>query len=275
MNTTIPESYKSGIEHIEGLNFEALREWLEAELRDKIHILSGQADDYPVQAIVNHHPYFSLAAQKRVADAVEALIVDWRKTPDDWPESAVRALLSLSAELRVIGAKLKFQSLVESGGLSRIKPALHPAVFRAIATLSSNNDHKFWYGLPKNYPQFAGMAFQDLARNAPKVALLLLGQLPANEPAIAGVARKLPDFVSEFEPEQQVAVLSQITEALASLTPESAMPLQLALKEQGFDLGEIRFPIASQHKKPFVTRIISFAQTIQPRNELNQLYADA
>jgi hypothetical protein len=274
MNTTIPDNYVAGLQRIEGLNAAAMREWLDAELHEKSHILSGQADDYPVQAIINHHPYLSMAAQKRMADAIEALIVAWRKEPTEWSQTAVRSLLSLAAELRIIDAKSKLQLLVESDLLGRIDAPLHPTVFRTIATLSSNNDRKFWSTLPNKHPEYAGMAFQVLARIAPTEALLLLGQLPANGAAIAGVARKLPDLVSRFEPEQRTGVLNQITEALSSLSPESALPLQAALKEQGFELGEIQFPIEKKHKEKFVKRILIFVQTLRPRNELNQIYAN-
>lgn len=274
MKTRIPESYLSGIQRIEGLDKGAMREWLAAEIQGKSRMLAGQTDDYPVQAIVNHNPYLSLKAQKRVADAIEELILDWKEEPESWSDSDLRALLNLAAELRVADVKLKLVSLIESGGLAQIKTGLHAPIFRAIATLSSNVDYKFWFRVPQTYPAFVGMAFQVLARIAPKVALLLLRHLPVNADALEGVARKLPDFVSKFDAKEQAAVLDQITDALALLTPEAAQPLQLALKEQGFDLGKITFPIAAQHKAQFVKEIIVFVQSIHIGNQLDQVYAE-
>jgi hypothetical protein len=272
MNTRVPESYGAGVRHIESMNVGALREWLHAELHEKVHMLSGQADDFPVQAIVNHHPYLTIPAQKRMADAIEELISEWKREPEEWSDpAALRALLSLAAELRVLGAKAKLESLIESGGLSRIDSGLHPAIFRAIAALSSNSDSKFWFSLPGSYPAYAGMAFQVLARIAPKAALLLLRQLPANQLALDGVARKLPDFVSKFEPEQREAVLDQIANAFISLPSESASLLQGALEEHGF---KIRFPAHVQERKRFLEHIIVFVKGVSRWNELEELYAE-
>ena len=241
----IPESYKPGVERIERMNAPALRVWLEAELREQTHILSGKAEAFPVQAIVNHHPYLSVAAQKRVSNVIEAIIFDWRHEPNTWPETAVRALLSLAAELRVAGAKSKLQSLVSNKAeFSHIASSLHPAVFRAIATLSSSYDRTFWSKFPVRNSEFAGMAFQVLARIAPEDALDLIGRLPDNETVIGSVARKLPAFVSQFEPPRTSAVLQQISNALAHLSTASAAALSLALKETGFILPPS--PIASQ-----------------------------
>lgn len=276
MSAIIPDSYEAGILYIEHLNMPAFREWLEAELRDKIHILAGQTDDYPVQAILNHHPYLSALAQKLLSDTLDELILAWKAQPTDWPDSAVRSLLSLAAELRVADSKSKLQSLVESGGLANINPGLHAAVLRAIATLSSNNDHAFWFGLPRRHPEFAGLAFQVLARIAPRAALSLLAELPSNKLAIDGVARKLPAFISEFSPDKQPTVLTKIGEALASLSPESATPLRLALTDEGFDLGDICFPLAEREQKErFISLAKSFADTINPTNDLDSLYDNA
>ena len=110
MTKQTPNSYKPGVDRLEGMNKPALLAWLEAELRGQTHILAGKEEDYPVQAIVNHHPYLSIAAQQRVGDALEALVLDWRTDSSGWPEEAVRALLSLVAELGVEGAKRKFAS---------------------------------------------------------------------------------------------------------------------------------------------------------------------
>ena len=54
-----PKSYKPGVDRLEAMNKQALLAWLAAELRGQTHILAGKEEDYPVQAIVNHHPYLS------------------------------------------------------------------------------------------------------------------------------------------------------------------------------------------------------------------------
>lgn len=274
MSTEIPESYKTGIQHIEGLDAGAMTEWLRAELHEQVHILAGQAYDYPVQAIVNHHPYLSLETQSRMAKAIEVLILDWKRAANAWSESAVHALLSLAAELRVPGAKSKLQSLAKSQAFSKLAEALRPAVLGAIATLSINDDRTFWKTLPDDHPKFAGMAFQVLARIAPEDALELLGQLPQDESVISSVARKLPDFVSQFEPELQAVKLGQISEALASLPTGSAAPLNLALEEAGFELGEIPSFLAAQQKSRFLKLVNVFVLTVHPVNTLDLEYAN-
>src|SRR6516165_9976498 len=145
MNTDVPESYRSGIDHIEKLNVAALAEWLRAELEEKVHILAGQLDDYPVQALVNHFRYLSVAAQQRFVDALDVLVRDWRNEPSEWSESAARALLSVAAELPVTDVKLKLRALVlDASQMDRVPRTLHAAVFRTVAAHASNDDRKFW-----------------------------------------------------------------------------------------------------------------------------------
>jgi hypothetical protein len=275
MSTEIPESYKTGIQHIEELDLGAMTEWLRAELHEQVHVLAGQAYDYPVQAIVNHHPYLSPETQKRMANAIEVLILDWKQAANAWSDSAVQALLSLAAELPVPGAKSKLQSLVESQAFSNLAEYLRPAVLGAIATLSINDDRAFWKTLPDDYPKFAGMAFQVLTRISHEDALELLGRLPDDQQVIGSVARKLPDFVSQFEPEPQLQAvkLRQISEALASLPTGSAASLKLAIEEAGFKLGETPSLLAAQQKLKFREFLNAVVPTVHPVNTLDLEYA--
>jgi len=264
MTKKIPESYQSGVSRIEDMNTPALMAWLEAELREQSHILAGKAEDYPVQAIVSHHAYLSIGAQKRVGNALEALVLDWRNNLGDWPETAVRSLLSLVAELRVGGAKAKLVPLVSDTSAWQRIVQLRPAIFRALATLSSNDDRAFWSRIPVQQPEFAGMAFQVLTRIAPEDALQLLGQLPDNDMAVGSVARKLPDFVSQFQPERKAAVLSHIADAIGMLSQKSAGTLLLALQKAGF---EISLPTPrSRQTQDFKKRLQSFAKLVRPAN---------
>jgi hypothetical protein len=234
MNTTIPVSYKPGIRHIDRLNAANMREWLEGELREINHVLAGNRDDYPVQAIVNHHPYLSLQAQKRMENAIQRMILEWRDRPTDWPESAARALLSLAAELRVSSVKAPLQSLTKNKEAFARVGSLQAEGLRTIATLSVNNDRAFWAKLGQRYPDFAGMAFQVLARIAPEDALAFLGCLPQNEAAIGGVSRKLPGFVSQFNSEDRTRILSRISEILPTMPRKFSNVLRNALLEAGF-----------------------------------------
>ena len=168
MNAKTPNSYKAGIQYIEGLTAEHMLLWLEGELKEINHVLAGSRDDYPVQAIVNHHPYLSLEAQKRMADAIEQMVLDWRETPTNWPENALRALLTLAAELRVSAVKSSLQSLTKNRKAFAHMAALQAEVLRTLATLSVNDDRTFWSELGQHYPDFAGMAFQVLTRIAPE-----------------------------------------------------------------------------------------------------------
>jgi len=271
MKKEIPESYKPGVDRIEGMNEAALLAWLEAELREQTHILAGKTEDYPVQAIVSHHAYLSIAAQKRVGHALEALVLEWRRNVKDWPETAIRALLSLVAELRVEGAKSKLLPLVSARTAWDRIGALQPAVFRALATLSLNADRGFWSKVPNQHPEFAGMAFQVLTRISAEDALQLLSHLPDNDMAVGSVARKLPDFVSQFEPDQKADVLKHIAGAIAMLSEKSAAMLKLALPKAGF---EITLPPSPQKRmKLFSQQIASSAKLVRRDNRSPLEYA--
>lgn len=271
MTKQIPESYKPGVERIENMNVPALLAWLEAELRGQTHVLAGKEEDYPVQAIVNHHAYLSIAAQKRVGDALETLALEWRNNLVDWPESAVRALLSLVAELRVEGAKSKLVPLVSDKGIWNGLSSLQPAVFRALATLAKNSDRSFWIKTPSEHPEFAGMAFQVLTRIAAEDALQLLSCLPDNDMAVGSVARKLPDFISQFQPERKDAILAHIGRAIGMLSKKSGETLVLALKKAGFPIS---LPSSRQNEITiFRVHIESFAKLVRRENRPPLEYA--
>ena len=261
MTKNIPDSYKPGVNRIEDMNAPALAAWLEAELREQTHILAGKAEDYPVQAIVSHHAYLSIGAQKRVGSALETLVLDWRNNLDPWPETSVRSLLSLVAELGVEGAKSKLLPLLSDKDAWARIAALRPAVLRALATLSENPDRAFWDKMPVQHPEFAGMAFQVLTRIAPEDALQLLSRLPDNDAAIGSVARKLPDFVSQFQPERKDAVLEHIADAIGMLSEQSAGILQVALLKAGFKINS-----RPRQTKVFKERLRSFSQLVCPAN---------
>ena len=264
MTKQIPESYKPGVERIEGMNEAALLAWLEAELREQTHILAGKAEDFPVQAIVNHHPYLSIAAQNRFGNAIEALILDWRENLDNWPEDAVRALLDLAAEFGVEGAKRKLLPLVSNRPAWGKIAVLQLAVLRALAALSLPDDRAFWSKLPDQHPEFAGMSFQVLTRIAAEDALQLLSCLPDDDMAVDSVARKLPDFVSQFQPERKGAILAHIASAIAMLSKKSAETLMLALQRAGFPIS---LPSSSQNEiAVFRIRVASFAKLVRLEN---------
>lgn len=264
MTKQTPESYKPGVTRLEAMNTQGLLGWLEAELRGQTHILAGKEEDYPVQAIVNHHPYLSIPAQQRVGDALEALVLDWRKDPSDWPEAAVRALLSLVAELEVQGAKRKLLPLVSDKNAWGRIAVLQLAVLRALATLSLNEDRAFWSELPQQHPEFAGMAFQVLTRIAADDALKLLSRLPDNDTAVGGVARTLPDFVSQFPKERTTAVLNHLAGAISKLSTKSASTLTQALQDSGYSI--MLPPSPSKENEGFRKNIIVFAKSVRPTN---------
>lgn len=235
---SIPESYRPGIKHVEGLTSKEMCEWIENELRENIHMLSGGADDFPVQAIINHYYHLSLKSQKGVDEALDALVFKWKHECEKWPEPAVRALLSLCAELRVANAKNKLQLFANSKTFSKIEGGLRTAVFGAIATLSVNDDRDFWMETVRTQPKFTGMAFQILTRIAPDSALQLLDRLPDDESVIGGIARRLPGFVSEQPAgEKQQVVLARIAKSISSLSSNSAMALRASLTEAGFGIA--------------------------------------
>ena len=237
MNPNIPPSYEAGVRLLEEMPLLDMCKWLESEVREESHLLAGQAEDFPVQAIVNHQPYLTLDAQKRLAMAIDALISAWRSGPGTWTDSAVRALFNLAAELRVGESKAKLQTwAAHKNTFQKIKPALRAPLLRTIATLSGAPDRRFWNELPEKFPEFAGIAFQVLARIAPEDALVLLRLLPTDDSALNSVARKLPDFVSQFPATEKNTVLARIGAALRSMPAKKAKPLQSALTEAGFNI---------------------------------------
>lgn len=264
MTKQTPNSYKPGVDRLEGMNKQALLGWLAAELRGQTHLLAGKEEDYPVQAIVNHHPYLSIAAQQRVGDALEALVLDWRGDLSGWPETAVRGLLSLVAELGVEGAKRKLFPLVSDKQAWGRIATLQPAVLRALATLSLNEDRVFWSKLPNQHPEFAGMAFQVLTRIAAEDALQLLGTLPDNDAAIGSVARQLPDFVSQFPPARTTAILNHLAGAISKLSPKSAATLKQALQDSGYSISLP--PSPSNENEGFRETMKGFAKQVRPTN---------
>ena len=91
-----------------------------------------------------------------------------------------------------------------------------------------------------------------------------LSRLPDNDTAVGSVARKLPDFVSQFQPERRADVLSHIADAIGMLSEKSAATLQLALQKAGF---EISLPIPrSRQKQEFEKRLKSFKLLVCPAN---------
>lgn len=215
----------------------------------------------------------SIAAQQRVGDALEALVLDWRKDLSGWPEVAVRALLSLVAELGVEGAKRKLLPLVSDKQVWGHIAALQPAVLRALATLSRNDDHAFWSKLPNQHPEFAGMAFQVLTRIDAEDALQLLSRLPDNDMAVGSVARTLPNFVSQFPPERTTAILKHLAGAIAMLPEKSAKTLMLALQNAGI---EILLPLSPpKEKQVFYEQMVSFAKQVHSINRSPLEFAHA
>jgi hypothetical protein len=141
---------------------------------------------------------------------------------------------------------------------------LRPAVLRALATLSLNDDRVFWSKMPEKTPEFAGMAFQVLTRIAPDDALKLLSRLPDNDTAIGSVARKLPDFVSQFQPERKAAILTDIAAAIGKLSETSAAALGLALKNAGCKISLP--PIQSRGVTDFNRHVANFVKNVRREN---------
>ena len=266
----IPEVYKEGVALVESYNAPAMTNWLREELFDRHHLLAGQADDYPVQAILNHHTYLSMEAQVRIAQAIKNLIVEWKTSPEQWTDPAARALLSLATELPVPGAKPLLQSLAESAAFETVPKPLRAPVMRTIAGLSGNADRTFWTNLAAQHGEFAGMAFQVLTRTSQDAALALLGSLPHNQPVVDSVARSLPEFISRFPEETQFHKLEQVSEALAlaSMPAEFAARLVSAMKQAGYTIPESRLSKAAAQRRRFRKRTGEFALQITHRNSL-------
>ena len=55
--------------------------------------------------------------------------------------------------------------------------------------------------------------------------------------AIGSVARKLPDFVSQFPSERTTAILKHLAGAIAKLSSKSAATLKQALEDSGYSIS--------------------------------------
>ena len=242
MTTISQEPFQPGVQYIEKLNPNALLEWLEAELKEKIHLLAGQADDQPNQAITNHFAHLSTEVQDRFRLALEQIVAEWIDRPEEWSESSSRNLMQLCASLKATAVKRRLKSLSLSPAFSKIWPLCGSAILRTIAALSSNEDRQYWLQFPKRNPATAGMAFQCLTRIAPMDALAFLRHLPPLVEAVSSVARALPQFLSIFDPEHQMQALKTISEAIDQLPDELSQLIILALRDGGFPIDTVRPP---------------------------------
>jgi hypothetical protein len=270
MNAAIPSSYKKGIEFIQALDGGGMREWLRAELNEQSNVLTGQADDFPVQAIVNYHGFLDRATQLKFAVAIQDLVSDWKQNPGDWNQNAATALLKIIAELRIEDTKSRLKSLVESKNFSNILPILRPAVIRTLAAISTTTDNQFWNKLTELHPDFGGMAFQVLTRIAPKDALQLIGKLPYSKIAIEGVARKLPDFVSQYEGPERTKVIGTIADAIDHLPEEYAEKLKASLAEEGIVIGENNSAKRDESMVVFEAVVVEYRRGVRKGNRIRE-----
>jgi hypothetical protein len=265
----IPDAYNQGVSHIESLTVPAMVEWLRDELFDRNHILGGQADDYPVQAILNHFPHLSIRAQARMAEAMRQLVIEWKGSPTAWTESAIKALLSLATELPVPETKPLLQSSVEQGGLGQVPTAVRAPLLRAIAGLSGNGDRTFWMMVATEHSQFAGMAFQVLARVAPGSAVEVLGRLPHEQAIVDTAARVLPEFIARFPEGAQFEKLEQVAQVTASLPDQLAARLKSALMHAGYTVPESRSLKEAKQRNSFRQATDHLARQVSYNNSLD------
>ncbi len=161
----IPTSYRPGVRFVNSLtDVEAVKAWLQEELLEIHNILAGSAEDQPVQAFLNHHPYFSAEARFRIVAAFEELVHEWITLPQNWLEPAPTSLLQLVAEIPVPSIKTILCLMAESEKFPCLGVQLQAGLLRAIATLSSKDDTEFWLTIQQRQDAFARMADQVLAR---------------------------------------------------------------------------------------------------------------
>lgn len=170
INPVTPDSYLQGIRYVADLGtITETQAWLRNEIFESFHALSGGWDDYPVQAIVNHYRYFPEDVKVFVNAAFLNLLVEWQVRPEDWPEDMTRSLLSLVSELHIPQAKENLVRFVGTMRIMDLAVKLHLAVFRAISTLSTKEDIRFWQMVIEEvkrgtWPGLDRMAFQTLDR---------------------------------------------------------------------------------------------------------------
>jgi len=240
MNAEMPEGYLPGISIIESLGTSDLTEWLRTELAGESRTLSGQDDDFPVQAIVNHFRYLSPTAQRRLTDAVDLLQVSFKTSPANWMADQTRNLFHLIGELPVPALITKLQTVAFDTELKPVIGSSYLILLQAIARHSTNTDRAFWKSLVAHAPQYAGMALQVLARVSPNDVLEVLEQLPpkaATAATLGAFARALPNFLASLEDGDRSRAISRLDSTRRRLPSTVSYHLRGALAVAGFGIS--------------------------------------
>ncbi len=231
----IPEFYQRGVAYVMGLTQREMVPWLKDELSGKM-VLPPDRDnglDHQVGMIINHYYHLPFRTQRHLNAAINSLVFNWKQslTESLWTEENALALFNLAAALHISEVKYKLRALVEDGAkFATVSQSLQPSVFTTIASLSENSDRKFWHGVVRCYPKYAGLVFQVFARIAPEDALIHLGNFPVAG-SIDAVARVLPDFISRFQAEETQKVIARVLSACKTMSRGQADVILAVLVE--------------------------------------------
>ncbi len=195
----MPECYKEGLAYVNSLNQEAMIAWLRSELNEKTapKRLAGGHDDYPVQAIVNHYPYFSADSQKFFGYAVHMLVLDWiTDGTQGFGEDGIRALMSLVGELKIVRVRLALMGFIFGEEKNTPSETMLAPLLRAFASISTTDDLEAWEEIAETHPKFGGMAFQAILQCASREdAIRLLPRINLQDEHVQGsVERAMPDY---------------------------------------------------------------------------------
>ena len=230
----MPDSYKSGIEYIEGLSPEATVKWLEKEIREKEHRLAGDAMSQPVQAIIDHYNYLSPKSKAKVRDAIEFLVIFWKTGLTRFSTKAIRHLLSIIGELHVVSVMRMLMRKAESSETIRPR-SIRGAILRAIANNAVKGDEEacaFWERIAVDHPEYAGMAFQVLCKIDVESALRLLRDFPQTRSAVGSVARSIDSFILEQPHRKRLRLVARVEGALCRWQPYLAKIVQDVLDSE-------------------------------------------
>lgn len=260
MRTDTPESYKPGVEFLQSSSTRDLVAWLSRYLAGGGYELSGQREDIPVQAILNHIPYLSVQAEARLLDALYSVVLSWRESPMSASPSFTTALFELLSEItseEILGAMRTFAASVEGIALD---DSVRSKLLRSIASVASTRDADYWVAMSENEDDFGGLAFQVLARIAPIKAFDVLPNVWNNDTSRGTVTRLLPELISRFPIEQQKARTSAVLDLADRAPPYVQQDVEASLRSSG--LVSVSVP-ANDQLAHFVSEVRQYARRVK------------
>lgn len=252
MKRNIPKAYVASLNEIEKMSQQAMTTWLESELNGTSRLLAGQADDYPVQAILNHHRYLDPNAKKAFGQAVKELLSDALKIPRQWDSELFQHLLALSAELPVPSTKHQLVKAVVTSDFQKITAVNQSLILQTIGALSDSSDSSFWLSIAQKFKSFAGLAYQILSRISPLKSSDAIAYLEDTK-AVDSVCQRLSVLLSASEITKQKVILESVESNLRTIPQTLQNQFISSLADFGFNIPTPA--IKNDHLERFTKKI--------------------